>query len=222
MEKYTCPCCGYRTLDRFHDYQICTICYWEDDPYQFENIDETGANHVSLRLGQKNYKRFGACEKDMCKYIRKPNKNDVYDEPKIINEKRIITVQDLNGDSTIMGLSYKDGLVSCIFTDGETEERYKIKLKTNILYSEIDSEEESVHISIYDLKNYIPIDIKSGIYTAPDNFGMQMDINRKSFHLAYGKKHKEYPFFIKIQGYKTILASPIRSLDDIIIECIDD
>lgn len=26
-----CPCCGYRTLRERGDYEICKICFWEDD-----------------------------------------------------------------------------------------------------------------------------------------------------------------------------------------------
>ncbi|MCQ4922198.1 CPCC family cysteine-rich protein [Tissierella carlieri] len=80
MNKYTCPCCGYKTLEEKPPgtYDICPICFWEDDRIQFENPDyEGGANHVSLRQGQQNYLSFGACEKEMTKYVRKANKNDI-------------------------------------------------------------------------------------------------------------------------------------------------
>lgn len=30
-EKYTCPCCGHRTLDERGAYEICSQCGWEDD-----------------------------------------------------------------------------------------------------------------------------------------------------------------------------------------------
>lgn len=33
MKKYTCPCCGYKTLEEEvrGSYEICPICFWEDD-----------------------------------------------------------------------------------------------------------------------------------------------------------------------------------------------
>lgn len=80
MEKYTCPCCGYKTLHSKHDYDICPICFWEDDSIQFDDIDcAGGANDISLRQAQKNYIKFGACQRDMLKHVRKPNKNDIKD-----------------------------------------------------------------------------------------------------------------------------------------------
>ncbi len=82
MKKFTCPCCGYKTLDENPPgtYDICPICFWEDDGVQFNDPDyEGGANHVSLRQAQKNYDEFGACEKEMLCHVRKPNKNDEKD-----------------------------------------------------------------------------------------------------------------------------------------------
>ncbi|WP_139892631.1 CPCC family cysteine-rich protein [Bacillus sp. D386] len=62
--KYTCSCCGYKTLDESPGgYDICKICYWEDDPVQNEDPDfEGGANVLSLRQAQRNFKIYGASE----------------------------------------------------------------------------------------------------------------------------------------------------------------
>lgn len=80
-EKYTCPCCGYKTLDDEHEYDICPICFWEDDFIQFEDVDcEGGANPVSLRKAQINFVKFGACEKDMLSHVRTPDIDDIKDE----------------------------------------------------------------------------------------------------------------------------------------------
>lgn len=80
MKKYTCPCCGYKTLEDEHEYDICPICFWEDDLLQFEEVDLAGgANPVSLREAQQNFIKFGACEIDMLKHVRKPNAHDIKD-----------------------------------------------------------------------------------------------------------------------------------------------
>jgi rubredoxin len=83
MIRYTCPCCGYKTLaeEPPGTYDICTICFWEDDPEQFYNPDEKkGANKVSLRKAQKNFQDFGACTKEMLDYVRKLTPNIEKDE----------------------------------------------------------------------------------------------------------------------------------------------
>jgi len=63
--KYTCQCCGYKTLTEGtrDSYEICKVCYWEDDLVQNEDEDyEGGANEVSLRQAQNNFKLFGVSE----------------------------------------------------------------------------------------------------------------------------------------------------------------
>ncbi|MDV2884660.1 CPCC family cysteine-rich protein [Alkalihalophilus pseudofirmus] len=80
--KYTCPCCGYKVLDEEPpgSYEICSICFWEDDGVQFDDPDyEGGANTPSLRQAQINYLSFGACEKGCIEFVRKPSINDVKD-----------------------------------------------------------------------------------------------------------------------------------------------
>ena len=79
--KFTCPCCGYRTFSHppIGSHDICKVCFWEDDGIQLEDPDyEGGANRVSLRQGQKNFLKFGACEEDMIPNVRAAT----IDEPK--------------------------------------------------------------------------------------------------------------------------------------------
>lgn len=82
MTKYTCPCCGYKILDEKPPgtYEICSICFWEDDYVQFKDPDYEGeANKVSLRQAQRNFREFGACE-EVCKgSVRKPTTKDERD-----------------------------------------------------------------------------------------------------------------------------------------------
>jgi len=69
---YVCTCCGYRTLKEEPpgSYDICGVCFWEDDGVQYDDPDcEGGANGVSLRLGQKNFEKFGACEIDDLEHV---------------------------------------------------------------------------------------------------------------------------------------------------------
>jgi Cysteine-rich CPCC len=80
--NYTCPCCGYKTLDEEppDTFDICEICFWEDDGVQFQDPDfEGGANVISLRQAQQNFVKYGACDKESLKFVRSPNKFDIKD-----------------------------------------------------------------------------------------------------------------------------------------------
>ena len=79
--KYTCPCCGFKTLDEEppYTYDICEICFWEDDGFQYKYPDETGANSVSFREAQQNFIEFGAKSKRCLKFVRPPNQFDMKD-----------------------------------------------------------------------------------------------------------------------------------------------
>lgn len=82
VKKYTCPCCGFKTLEDEPPgtYDICPICFWEDDGVQFDDPDyEGGANKVSLRQAQKSFKAFNACERGAGAYVRKPTEQDERD-----------------------------------------------------------------------------------------------------------------------------------------------
>ena len=70
-----CPCCGNRTLADLcpGSYEVCPVCYWEDDLAQFNNPELCGgANRVSLTQARKNYVEFGACEREALSHVRHP------------------------------------------------------------------------------------------------------------------------------------------------------
>ncbi|MGM9681297.1 MAG: CPCC family cysteine-rich protein [Eubacteriales bacterium] len=72
--KYICPCCGRRTLPARGRFDICPVCYWEDDPLATDNPDNRGnANRISLTMARQNFADFGACTQDMLPYVRKPS-----------------------------------------------------------------------------------------------------------------------------------------------------
>lgn len=78
--KFYCPCCGYNTFadPPTGNYDICRICFWEDDPIQSKDITyANGANQVSLIEGQKNFEEFGACCQEVIAYTRKPQDSDI-------------------------------------------------------------------------------------------------------------------------------------------------
>lgn len=70
---YPCPCCGYLVHDEPPgSYNICPICFWEDDIAQLRFPEMGGANKVSLIQGQKNFAAIGACEERILEHVRPP------------------------------------------------------------------------------------------------------------------------------------------------------
>jgi len=52
--KNSCPVCGYLTLDERSSYDICSICFWEDDGIDdFEVNKNSGPNHMTLKEGRE-------------------------------------------------------------------------------------------------------------------------------------------------------------------------
>ena len=79
--SYKCPCCGYSTLKEKPSgiYQACPVCYWDDDPVQFENENYSGgANRVSLKQAKENFKEFGAIQREYISLVREPEENEKY------------------------------------------------------------------------------------------------------------------------------------------------
>lgn len=82
VAKHTCPCCSYKTLDQESpgSFEVCPICYWEDDNLQFEMPDlRSGANHVSLRQAQANFLELGVSDIEYMSLVRRPGLADERD-----------------------------------------------------------------------------------------------------------------------------------------------
>jgi hypothetical protein len=57
--RETCPCCGYPTLTERSAYEICILCWWEDDGQDDPRADEVwgGPNHdLSLTEARRNFR----------------------------------------------------------------------------------------------------------------------------------------------------------------------
>jgi hypothetical protein len=51
--KFACPCCGYLTLDSRGDFDICDVCFWEDDGQDDHDADQVrGGPNGRLSLTQ--------------------------------------------------------------------------------------------------------------------------------------------------------------------------
>lgn len=78
---HPCPCCGYEVFSgAAGSFEICPICFWEDDLFQLTNATvQGGANTVSLREAQNNCERIGACCPSCLSHVRKPSSQDKKD-----------------------------------------------------------------------------------------------------------------------------------------------
>ena len=79
--KYPCPSCGYLMFaEPPGSYDICKICFWEDDSVQLRDPHyRGGANAPSLLESQRNFQEFGACERRFVAQVRPPNDRDTRD-----------------------------------------------------------------------------------------------------------------------------------------------
>ena len=73
--RVRCPCCGFGTLTHRGGFEICQVCYWEDDGQDDADAGEvrSGPNGtLSLLQARANFKRFGASEERFKESVRKP------------------------------------------------------------------------------------------------------------------------------------------------------
>ena len=78
--RRVCECCGHRTLRDLcpGSYEICPVCFWEDDLIQTRDPDFSGgANRPSLSEARRNYEMIGACEERALPHVRRPTDDEV-------------------------------------------------------------------------------------------------------------------------------------------------
>jgi cysteine-rich CPCC protein len=82
--RYSCLCCGFFTLTEQPPgtFAICPVCHWEDDEVQTRDPEFAGgANEVSLRQAQANFRNFGAAESRLCGVVRAALPHELPDAP---------------------------------------------------------------------------------------------------------------------------------------------
>jgi len=58
-----CDCCDYFCIPDDSEWEVCPVCYWQQDAFGTSAPDEEScANHgLSLREGRQNFLLYGAC-----------------------------------------------------------------------------------------------------------------------------------------------------------------
>ncbi|WP_328860442.1 CPCC family cysteine-rich protein [Streptomyces sp. NBC_00306] len=71
--SYRCPCCGFLTLDERCSFDICPVCFWEDDGQDDHDADQVrgGPNgRLSLTEARQNFQAMGACGERCTAFVR--------------------------------------------------------------------------------------------------------------------------------------------------------
>jgi hypothetical protein len=72
--QFQCPCCLHYTLGGIACYDICPVCFWEDDGTTGEH--GFSPNGCSLTEGQENFKAIGASKEHDLPYVRPVEPNE--------------------------------------------------------------------------------------------------------------------------------------------------
>ncbi|WP_328943405.1 CPCC family cysteine-rich protein [Streptomyces sp. NBC_00250] len=75
VSPYRCPCCGFLTLDERGSFDICPVCFWEDDGQDDHDADQVrgGPNgRLSLTEARQNFQAMGACDERCAAFVRDP------------------------------------------------------------------------------------------------------------------------------------------------------
>ncbi|HEV7427996.1 MAG TPA: CPCC family cysteine-rich protein [Thermoanaerobaculia bacterium] len=78
MER--CPCCNYRTLTELNAFEMCPVCFWEDDGQSDSDTDEVrgGPNgELSLTEARRNFRMIGAMDPRFLKNVRRPTASEL-------------------------------------------------------------------------------------------------------------------------------------------------
>ena len=82
-----CPCCGYDTLKRRGFFEICILCWWEDDgtdEKRLKNIPRRANKGYSLSEAKENFRKY------LVKYRPSDTRFSKQTQKKIVDAKRKI------------------------------------------------------------------------------------------------------------------------------------
>ena len=78
--KYACPCCRHLTLTERGGFEICPVCFWEDDGQDDADADYArgGPNgNLSLTQARRYFLECGASHTKWVKNVRPPREEEL-------------------------------------------------------------------------------------------------------------------------------------------------
>lgn len=81
MADVTCFVCGHRTLDERCDWDVCPVCFWEDDVLVADGQDVSSSANggIMVSQAQANFMLFGAISNDAINNVRPADENEGLD-----------------------------------------------------------------------------------------------------------------------------------------------
>jgi hypothetical protein len=80
QKTYRCPCCEFKTLYGSGGFEICPVCYWEDDGQDDHDASEVrgGPNgELSLAAARENFGIHRAVEPRFIANVRNPLEDEL-------------------------------------------------------------------------------------------------------------------------------------------------
>jgi hypothetical protein len=77
--RHACPCCACLTLGERGGFEICPVCFWEDDGQDEADADVVrgGPNRsLSLTQARANFEAFAACDQRSREHVRPPTPSE--------------------------------------------------------------------------------------------------------------------------------------------------
>ncbi len=99
IELESCPCCGYRTIGERGNYEICKVCWWEDDGQDNKDSNQafSGPNYgISLCMARYNYQIYGLYDPNRVDLMEKKSDESEFEKGrffKIIDNTLLIEAE---------------------------------------------------------------------------------------------------------------------------------
>lgn len=77
-QKIACLVCGHKTIMHRGSFEICPVCFWEEEgAVDQPNAPKGGPNgNLSLNQARANYEKFGAIEERFVSLVRLPARDE--------------------------------------------------------------------------------------------------------------------------------------------------